>query len=104
MPSAESHDAAGKLNSRNQLIAFVDNSHEVAVATEKATEKKKQQKHCIYRIGIETERPEPVRVAIRGGSTRKNAPLRVNGPSQIGILREGFPESYILVLYWSWRY
>ncbi|CAD7924745.1 unnamed protein product [Amoebophrya sp. A120] len=92
LPSAEHHDTEGKLNSRNQLVAFVDNSRLPTTSNGKQL----TGKHCIYRIAVETSRPTPVRVSIRGGTTRKNAPLRVNGPSQIGIVREGFPESYIL--------
>ncbi|CAD7935486.1 unnamed protein product [Amoebophrya sp. A25] len=99
LPGSKSHDVVGRLNSRNQLVAFVDNSHKptTTAATGKTKPLSSLSKHCFYRVGITTSRPGPVRVTVRGGTTRKNAPLRVNGPSQVGILRDKYPESYILV-------
>ena len=35
-------------------------------------------------------------MAVRGGTTRLNAPLRVNGPAQVGIIRDTHPTSFIL--------
>ena len=47
-------------------------------------------------MAIVSTRAAPTRVAVRGDTTRKNAMIRVNGPSQIGVVRKDFPVSFIL--------
>ena len=67
----------------------------------KTNRKLSAQTHCIYKMGVYSDREGPVAVRVRGDTTRKNAPLRVNGVSQVGIVRHGYPQSYVISNYQS---